>query len=308
MKRFNTLLHLLCSGILLFPLFLVAKTTIVVSIKPLTFIAAAIADGIADVKTLLPDGASPHNYALKPSDISTIDQADLIIWVGEDLETFLTNILQHINHSKQLDLTQEQTIITQLYRDSQPHDEDKQDRHAHGHHGEYDMHIWLSPELAKSIALLIHQRLVILLPQQQDKLEQNLTQFIEDITQTEKVMITEFAAIQNKGYFVFHDAYGYFERYFHLKNLGSFTINPAVQPSARKLYQIKQMINQNQVICLFSEPQFSSAMINKLVKNSSVRVGYLDPLGMNVQSSKNSYREFLQQLAKEYMNCLADRK
>ena len=53
-----------------------AQANVVASVKPLGFIAAAIADGVTPVDVLLPDGASEHDYSLRPSDVKRLKNAD----------------------------------------------------------------------------------------------------------------------------------------------------------------------------------------------------------------------------------------
>ncbi len=67
-----------------------AHANVVASIKPVGFIASAIADGVTPVEVLLPDGASEHDYALRPSDVKRLQNADLVVWVGPEMEAFMT--------------------------------------------------------------------------------------------------------------------------------------------------------------------------------------------------------------------------
>lgn len=76
------------------------------------------------------------------------------------------------------------------------------DDHGH-HHGEYNMHVWLSPEIAKVTAIAIHDRLLELMPQNKDKLDANLRQFENLLTQTDKNVGNMLTPVQGKGYFVF---------------------------------------------------------------------------------------------------------
>ena len=68
------------------------------TIKPLGFIAAAITDGVSEPNVLLPTGASPHDFSLRPSDIRSINDADLVVWVGPELEGFMTKPLAKHPH------------------------------------------------------------------------------------------------------------------------------------------------------------------------------------------------------------------
>ncbi|BFO10424.1 hypothetical protein GGER_29340 [Serratia rubidaea] len=157
-----------------------ATAAVVTSIRPLGFIASAIADGVTETEVLLPNGASPHDFALRPSDLRRLRSADLVVWVGPDLEAFLSKPLQPIDAQKQLSVAALPAVKPLLQKgeeDDHQH-EGHGDEHDHGHHhGEYNMHLWLSPEMAKVTAIAIHDRLLELMPQNKDKLDANLRQF-----------------------------------------------------------------------------------------------------------------------------------
>jgi len=72
----------------------------VASITPLQLIAAEVLDGIAKPEVLIPPGASPHAYSLRPSDTRKIHDADLVVWVGPELEQFLTKPISQSNATK----------------------------------------------------------------------------------------------------------------------------------------------------------------------------------------------------------------
>ncbi len=319
-----------------------AQAAVVTSVRPLGFIAAAIADGVTPTEVLLPDGESPHDYALSPSDVQRLQSAELVIWVGPEMEAFLTKPLASHSAAPQISLAGLPAIQNALIKESGHHDDehaeaeehdhhdaadhdDADHQHEHGsadahhdhgadedahegyHHGEYNMHIWLSPEMAKQTAITIHAKLLELMPQKKDKLDANLLNFTDQLAQTEEKVVNMLAPVKGKGYFVFHDAYGYFEKRFGLSPLGYFTINPAIQPGAQRLHQIRTQLVEQKAVCVFAEPQFRPAVINAVAKGTDVRIGVLDPLGSNIALSKDSYAEFLLQLSDQYSRCLEKR-
>ncbi|WP_392552075.1 zinc ABC transporter substrate-binding protein ZnuA [Orbus wheelerorum] len=289
------------------------QAKVLTSVKPLGFITAAIADGVTDTDILLPDGASPHTYSLKPSDLIKIKSADLIIWVGDDMEAFLPNFLKSIDNSKQLELAANPNIKALLRAghsheeesDEHDHDEHSSDDHHHEHHhGQFDMHIWLSPQIARAAAQSIHDKLVVIYPDKASLLDENLSKFTSKLKDTEQIIAKKLNSVQNKGYFVFHDGYGYFESEFNLNHLGSFTVNPAIQPGVKKIYEIQSELSHKNAVCVFKEPQFSPAIINKLVDGTRVKVGEIDPLGMDIELSTDAYCKFLLKIAQQFLNCL----
>lgn len=288
-----------------------ASAAVVTSIRPLGFIAAAIADGVTPTEVLLPDGASPHDFALRPSDIQRLRSADLVLWVGPDMEAFLTKALVPISATRKLAISELPAVKPLLMKGEEDDDHEHageahnhaDDDHGH-HHGEYNMHVWLSPEIAKVTAIAIHDRLLELMPQNKDKLDANLRQFENLLTQTDKNVGNMLTPVQGKGYFVFHDAYGYFEKHYGLSPLGHFTVNPEIQPGAQRLHQIRTQLVEQKAVCVFAEPQFRPAVINAVAKGTKVRSGTLDPLGIGIALEKDSYGKFLTQLSNQYVSCL----
>ncbi|MCC8365763.1 zinc ABC transporter substrate-binding protein ZnuA [Xenorhabdus sp. PB61.4] len=288
-----------------------AQADVVTSIRPLGFIAAAIADGVTETQVLLPDGASPHDYALRPSDIRKLDQADLVVWIGPDMETFLAKPIEKIAQNKQLELADLPTIKPLLLKNS----EDKHDSvesnqhkhetdHEHHHHGQYNMHIWLSSNIAQKAAQAIYTRLVERYPQHKQQLEVNLRKFNGQLVQTDKNITDMLKPALGKGYFVFHDAYGYFEKHYKLTPLGVFTVNPEIQPGAQRLHNIRTQLVEQKAKCIFAEPQFRPAVIHAVAKGTDVRIGTLDPLGSGIVLNKDSYMKFITQLSEQYSSCL----
>ena len=301
----------LLAFLFIFGLIANANATIISSVRPIGFITEAIASGVIDTDILLPDGASPHTYSLKPSDLIKIKNADLIIWVGEDMETFMPTVLKNIDQQKQIelmDIAEIETLLRTSHQEDKHHDNDMHiDSDHHHHHGEYDEHIWLSPKIAKIIAKSIHAKLIDLYPNKAAILGANLDEFITNLSETEQNIAKKLINVQNRGYFVFHDAYGYFESHFGLKNLGSFTINPAVQPGAQTVYAIQKELAEHQAVCVFREPQFSPAIIKKIVNGTDVRIGELNPLGTGIPITKDSYSHFLFALTQELLDCLDEK-
>ena len=307
----NTLLFAALSAALWGSATQAANAAVVASLKPLGFIASAIADGVTDTQVLLPDGASEHDYSLRPSDVKRLQNADLVVWIGPEMEAFMEKSVKNIPNAKQVTIAQLNDVKPLLMKGADDDDDDHGHNDAHGeksdehhHHGDYNMHLWLSPEIARASAVAIHDKLVELMPQSRAKLDANLKDFEAQLASTEKQVGNELAPLKGKGYFVFHDAYGYFEKQFGLTPLGHFTVNPEIQPGAQRLHEIRTQLVEQKATCVFAEPQFRPAVVEAVARGTSVRMGTLDPLGTNIKLGKTSYSAFLNQLANQYASCL----
>ena len=288
-----------------------AQANVVASLKPVGFIAAAIADGVTPVDVLLPDGASEHDYALRPSDAKRLKNAGLVVWVGPEMEAFMAKSAAELPAKKNLaivDINGVKPLLISGGEDEDEHTAEKSeqpdaDAHHH-HHGEFNMHLWMSPEIARKTAVAIHEKLLELMPQDKAKLDANLQQFEVTLADTDKRVNAQLAPVRNQGYFVFHDAYTYFEKHYGLSPTGHFTVNPEIQPGAQRLHQIRTQLVEQKAVCVFAEPQFRPAVIDAVARGTQVRKGTLDPLGTDISLAKDSYVKFLSQLSSQYASCL----
>ncbi|WP_411993223.1 zinc ABC transporter substrate-binding protein ZnuA [Agarivorans sp. DSG3-1] len=275
-----------------------ANPNILVSIKPLQLIVTSLTEGELAVDYLVSPNVSPHDYALRPSDVRAIREADLLIWVGDELEPFLSKPLSQTDTSQLalLDLPGLDHI-----------DGDKgHEHHDHeGHHHDVDPHIWLGPSEARVIAAAITEKLISKMPETSEHFQQQLTRFNQHLDKLEQSIGQQLAPVQQQGYFVFHDGYSYFERQFALNRLGEFTINPQRRPGAKSLLNIRQQLEQGKAKCIFAEPQFDGALLESISQHSGAKISMLDPLGISVNNNKDGYFELLQQLADAYSDCLS---
>ena len=328
------------AGVLLSTIAYTAQAEIVTTVKPIGFIAAAVAEGVTSTGVLLPTGASPHDYSLRPSDLQRLQQAELVVWVGQDLESFLSKSIGRLDTNKVLQIEKMENIQSLLgeamhvhaegedhhdhdhghdhkhdHKDDHKHDHahdgppgHDDDHHEHDHGGlQTDLHVWFSPTISLQIAEQIAERLNGQYPAKAELIKTNLATFKQSLEQKEKQLQAQLDPIKGKGYYVFHDAYGYFERQYGLNHLGSFTINPAVAPGAKTLNEIKANIDAHKAQCLFAEPQFTPRLLETLHKSTGVKLGVIDPMGGEIAVGKTAYTDYLQSIADSFTQCLADK-
>ncbi|OBW98501.1 zinc ABC transporter substrate-binding protein [Gallibacterium genomosp. 1] len=277
-----------------------ANADILTSVRPLGFIASSIADGVTKTQILIPAGASPHDYNMKPSDAKRVRDAEFVLWIGKDIDAFLEKSIA------QRDATSVLTIsklagIESLLGETSAHDHD---HHHSTNELEQDWHVWFSPKISEQVAEQLAQQLTQLYPQHQAKIAANLETFKQQLTTTNQQITQQLAEFKDQGFYVFHDAYRYFENAYGLQQTGYFTINPLIAPGAKKLAKIKEEINEHKVKCLFAEPQFTPKVLQTLQQSTNVKIGQLDPMGEKIALGKGSYSAFLQQIAEDFSDCL----
>ncbi|WP_299687135.1 zinc ABC transporter substrate-binding protein [uncultured Vibrio sp.] len=272
----------------------VSANTILTSFKPIQMIVTELTQGVSEPDVLMNSNASPHDYALKPSDVSKVSSADMVIWFGPDLEAFLTKVIS--SNDNVIEIASIPGINLREFGNV---------GHEGHDHGSHDPHFWLGIEQVNVAAKYISARLIESDPDNAMAYQENLDSFLIALKEKQQSIHEQLAPVKDKGYYVFHDAYGYFEQEFELNNLGHFTVSPERKPGAKSLIAIKKALVRDNVQCVFSEPQFTPAVIETVTRGSNAKQGQLDPLGSEVEVKSGSYFDFLQQLTDSYTNCLS---
>ncbi len=311
-----------------------AEIKLVTSIKPIHSLASYLMDGVAKPDLIVDGYASPHGFALKPSHAKMLQNADLIFWVGEDLENFLEKPLKSVaKKAEKIELMEIKGLTKLKFRernifeehdhghkeddhddhakkeDDHDHDHDKKEKEHghddHGHeghaHGEYDPHIWLDPMNAKVILSEMAEHLIENDQENEAKYKENLKKAHKDLDKLTKKVKSEL----NKDFksIVFHDAYQYFEKRFGINILGAFTVNTDVMPGAEQLAEIREIIEHDKVSCVFSEPQFNPDIIKAVAKDTNVATGVIDPLGATLNPGKDLYFDLIGNMSKSFKDC-----
>ncbi|MBU0902052.1 MULTISPECIES: zinc ABC transporter substrate-binding protein ZnuA [Pseudomonas] len=292
-----------------------AEVRVLTSIKPLQLIAAAVQDGVGQPDVLLPPGASPHHYALRPSDIRSVQSADLLYWVGPDLESFLPRVLS--SRAKASVKVQELPGMS-LRHFADEHAQDHADEHAdhdapaqvadqhdHDHRpGSLDAHLWLLPANALVIARKMAADLVVADPANAARYQANVEAFAGRLAALDQRLKNRLQRLAGKPYFVFHEAYDYFEAAYGLKHAGVFSVLGEVQPGAQHVAAMRERLQQAGPTCVFSEPPLLPRLAQTLTAGLPVTLAELDAMGGALPVDANGYEALLENLAGELAGCL----
>jgi zinc transport system substrate-binding protein len=280
---------------LVVPNFCVAGQPVVLaSIKPLALIAREVVGTRMQVQTLLPNTASPHDYPLKMSDHRRLQKAEVILWVGPELESFL---------AKPLGNMPEQKILTSFDLPginwpalAEGHHQD--DGH---HHGAKDPHVWLDPRNAALIAQALAVRLAQLHPEYAAEFAANSAAFARATEVVDRQLLAKLEPISARGFGVAHEGYAHFIARYNLNQLAFIALTPERRPGAKHLQEVRQLLAQGGV-CLFTEPFNQAEAFTAMATELNLKMGVLDPIG-NAQVS--SYSQLLNNLGEAFLACLA---
>ena len=318
-----------------------AEVNVVTTIKPLHSLVSSVMKGVGEPSLIIEGTNNPHTFVFKPSHAEMIEEADIIFWIGEDLEAFMEKPLDSLAEKAQVISFMELSSIEKLkfreknifddhdghedehegHEDEDDHghkDDDHDDDHdghedeheghdddhndAHAHaHGEFDAHIWLDPVNAKKMVLEIAHELSDLDPNNKVKYENNANATIKSLD--ELVDSNKKILSKDISYVVFHDAYQYFEKRFGVIPAGALTLNPDVLPGAKQIADIQDVINDKGIKCIFSEPQYTPKIIETIGNDMKISTGVMDPLGAYIDAGPSMYSDLINGIANSIKDC-----
>ena len=331
--------------IILVPLFFSfnarAEVNVVTTIKPLHSLISSVMEGVGKPSLIIEGTNNPHTFVFKPSHAEMIENADIVFWIGEDLEAFMEKPLDSLAKNAKtisfMDLASIEKLKFReqnIFDDHDDHGHDDHDDHGHkdddhddhddhdghddehdghddhddhaGHHdghnhGEFDAHIWLDPANAKEMVLEISHELSEIDPSNKSKYEDNASKTI--VALDKLIEEVDKSLSKDISYIVFHDAYQYFEKRFGVIPAGALTLNPDVLPGAKQIADIQDVINDKGIKCIFSEPQYNPKIIETLGNDMNISTGVMDPLGAYIDAGPSMYSELINEIANSIKNC-----
>lgn len=307
-----------------------AAPDVVVSIKPIHSLVAAIMRGVGEPQLIVEGAASPHTYNLRPSNARKLEKADVVFWVGPGLEAFLEKPLEALaTKATVVELEDAKGLEKLPFREGGPfeaHDHgeegheghnghaEEEGAHDHGHdhaeghedhdHGAYDTHLWLDPTNAKAMAQTIETALIAADAGNAATYQANTKKLIDDLDALDTELAETVKPVKDKPFIVFHDAYQYFEHRYGVKTAGSITVSPETLPGADRVKQMQEKVRQLGATCVFAEPQFEPKLISVITEGTAAKSATLDPEAATLEPGPDLYFKLMRGIAGSLKDCL----
>jgi zinc transport system substrate-binding protein len=307
-----------------------AAPNVVVSIKPVHSLVAAIMQGVGEPELIVDGAASPHTYNLRPSNARKLEKADVVFWVGPGLEAFLEKPLEALaSKATVVELEDAEGLEKLPFREGGPfeaHDDGEEssgahDGHAeqegaqdHGHdhaqdddrdHGAYDTHPWLDAANAKAIVQTIETALIAADAGNAATYQANTKKLLADLDALDAELAETVKPVKDKPFIVFHDAYQYFERRYGVKAVGSITVSPETLPGADRVKQMQEKVRQLGATCVFAEPQFEPKLVSVITEGTAAKSATLDPEAATLEPGPELYFKLMRGIAGSLRDCLS---
>ena len=268
-------------GLVLISSFIYAKVNAVVSILPQQTFLKEIGGDKVNITLMVKPGSSPHTYEPKPSQMRDISKADIYFTMGVEFENVWLDKFKAQNKNMQIvNLSvgiEKKNIQKYSHGEDCAHDE-YEGHHDHDNHkGHKDPHVWVSPKNVKIIAKNIYNVLAKADKTNKNYYEKNYNTFLKKIEKTDKTISNILKDVPKGAKFmVFHPAWGYFARDYHLEQI-------AIEAGGKnpKPKQIKHLIEEakeENVKAIFTSPEFSTKVAKQIASELNIKVKKVSPL------------------------------
>lgn len=239
-----------------------------------------------EVRNLLPPGVDPHEFALRPQDVTLVAQADLILSNGSGLDEFLTEALRNGQVTGKPIVALSEDLPKLQVKGHRHHAE--QEHHAQHDHGSEeapgDPHLWLDPVYAKAYVEKIADALTQAAQQHPDSqrviggIRERATRLLRELDQLDSDYRRTLAPLQHESFIAFHSAFAYLAARYRLQMVDIWQTTAGKDPSPREVSALLQTVRQQSVRAFFAEPQFSSRALEMIAADARVPVYILDPM------------------------------
>jgi len=261
--------HCLRTIILIITIILVPSTAlgerVIVSVHPLALAVKEVAPEGVEIETLIPAGASPHTYQMRPSQIIALSKARAVYWLHPKFETGVGKKIAQFESSKQL---AEHTVVEQ---------------------GDY--HLWLNP--AWVFATL--ETIVV----EQEWPDTKLIALKSKLATEMKAWQARVGSIEDQPVVVAHDAFQHFRSWAPFNQLAVVQPNPERPPTANHIYKLNDLLQGINYSCLLVEPSTPKRTLTYL-KAYGLPIVDVDPLGINSES----YIQLIESLVSAIESCV----
>ena len=276
MKKLFTILLILLSIVLLFGCQEEAerkealdpnKITIVATLFPQYDFARELAGDKANILLLLPPGMESHSYEPTPGDIITIQESDIFLYTGDEMEPWVSGIAANIGESPLVaDLSQGITLCEEEHA----HEEEEGHGHETDHHHEFNPHIWTSPVLAMQMVKNVEQALITADPANAEFYHSNAASYLEKLGALDQEFRTVVEnSAQDTVYIGSRFSLYYFMEEYGLSHIAAYdSCEEEAEPSIKRVISMIEEMKSSGVKAIYYEELTEPYIANTIAESA----------------------------------------
>ena len=254
-----------------------ATPNIVVSIKPIHSIVSNITQGVTSPALLLESNQSAHHTHLKPSQLSLLDRADLVVFIHPNFEAGLAKAFNNIDSDKKFIIDDENTT---------------------------NHHSWLDTDNMQIFAKKLVEKLIQIDPINTKIYTRNIRKLNKDLEELKQNIKQRLLMHKNKPIAIFSNAFDYFIDSNNLTRSTLITDYHGERLSIFKTLKAKRIIKSTQTNCLLNTTEIPSKRIGTLTEGLNIKTASIDIIGFDIKQGKHHYFELMGNIANKVDQCL----
>ena len=249
-------------------------TKVSVAFYPLEYAATKAGGDKVNVTNLTLPGQEPHDLELTPQQITSLEEADLVVYL-KGFQPAVDKAVEQSGAKNKLDLSQ----VIQLRPAAADHD-----------HGTTDPHFWLDPTLEAKAVSAIADELSKIDAQNKSTYEMNAKNVTNDLTALDEEYKSGLKNCQVKTIITTHAAFGYLTERYGLEQIGISGLSPNEQPSPARIAKVQEEAKEHGVTTIFFETLTSDEVAKAIAGDLALKTAVLDPLeGITTESAGQDY-------------------
>lgn len=284
---------------------------VVAAMYPLEFVATSIGGDLVSVENFTPPGVEPHDLELTPSQIVTLDDADLLLFIS-GFQPALEEAAQQSAPANSLDLLSVSGLnLLSATEDghNHGHDHGAEDKHAdeEAHSDEEmvsDPHVWLDPERLVVVAKAVASKLSEIDPDNSEVFATNLAAFVAELETLDQKFLTGLASCERDLIVTAHAAFGYLSDAYGLTQEAIAGLSPESEPTPKRLNEIGKEAKADGTTTIFFEVLASPKVAQTLADDLNIEAAVLDPIeGISEGQTYFSIMESNLEALRKALNC-----
>ena len=247
---------------------------VIAAFYPLEFVAKTIGGDLISVENMTPPGVEPHDLELTPKQITTLDNADLLLYIA-GFQPALEEAASQSAPANSLDVM----AINGLNLLGAT-----EDGHNHGEeaHSDEEMvsdpHVWLDPERLIVVAKAVAAKLSEVDPDNSETYATNLTAFVEQLEGLDADFTSGLASCERRLIVTSHAAFGYLADAYNLEQEAISGLSPESEPTPKRLNEIGKEAKADGTTTIFFETLASPKVAQTLADDLNISAAVLDPI------------------------------
>ncbi|AND79055.1 zinc ABC transporter substrate-binding protein AdcA [Streptococcus pantholopis] len=265
-------LFLIGSAVSVRAVFADEKLNLVTTFYPVHEFTKAVVGDEGKVTMLIKAGTEPHDFEPTTKNVTTISDADVFVYLDENMETWVPDVKKSLDLDKQTVIKATGDML--LMAGSEEGEEEGHEGHSHA----YDPHVWLSPKRAVTLVENIRDSLIKKYPDKSAVFTDNAAAYIEKLKSLDQDYTEALSQAKQTSFVTQHAAFGYLALDYGLEQIPITGVSAETEPSAKRLASLTKYVKKYDIKYIYFEENASSKVAKTLADEVGVKTQVLNPL------------------------------